>query len=103
MLDLSKIPAFPQRQDSVSAQLEDLRLVANRLGMYDAADAIGQIFPRLSSLKYGCFVDLETENVVDDTCVLDDGGVHLCIYAKKGMRKEQCEYWRIKPGTKESF
>jgi len=101
MFDLDKIPVFPQRQDSVSAQLEDLKLVANRLGMYDAADAIGQIFPRLASLKYGCFVDLETENIIDDTCAIDDGEIHACIYAKKGMRKEQCCYWRIKPAAKE--
>lgn len=36
--DLSQIPSFPQRQDSLSDQLEDLYLVANKLGMYDAAD-----------------------------------------------------------------
>jgi hypothetical protein len=31
---------LPQRQDSLSEQLRDLRLVANKLGMYDAADYI---------------------------------------------------------------
>lgn len=30
----------PQRQDSLTAQLEDLRAVANLLGCYDAADWI---------------------------------------------------------------
>lgn len=101
MFDLTKIPAFPQRQDSVSAQLEDLRLVANRLGMYDAADAISQMFPRLEELKYGCTVDWATEGIVDETCVIDEGAVHTCHYAKDGMRREQCEYWRLRPNTKE--
>jgi hypothetical protein len=35
---LSDIPEKPQRQDSTSAQLLDLLAVAQRLGMYDAAD-----------------------------------------------------------------
>jgi hypothetical protein len=35
---LNSIPRQTQRQDSLSDQLADLRLVANRLGMYDAAD-----------------------------------------------------------------
>ena len=37
---LSTVPQLPQRQDSVNSQLNDLRPVANRLGMYDAADMI---------------------------------------------------------------
>ena len=39
---LSTIPIFAQRQDSVSNQLRDLILVANRIGMYDASDVIKQ-------------------------------------------------------------
>ena len=34
------MPKLPQRQDSVIDQLRDLRIAANRLGMYDAADVI---------------------------------------------------------------
>lgn len=34
------IPLLPQRQDSLSDQLDDLERVATRLGMYDAADFI---------------------------------------------------------------
>lgn len=101
MFVLTKIPALPQRQDGVSAQLEDLRAVANRLGMHDAADAISQIFPNLGSLKYGCLVDWETEGIADDDCVIDDGSLHHCMYAKAGMRREQCEYWKILPQAKE--
>ena len=40
------IPQLPQRQDSTSDQLRDLRAVANRLGMYDAADLIRGILER---------------------------------------------------------
>jgi hypothetical protein len=38
MIDTSVLPHIPQRQDSLIDQLYDLRSVANRLGMYDAAD-----------------------------------------------------------------
>lgn len=57
-MDLSKFPTFPQRQDSVNSQLADLKLVANRLGMYDAANAISQWIKNLPELKYGCYCDL---------------------------------------------
>lgn len=40
---LSQIPELPQRQDSLNNQLADLRAVANRLGMYDAADLLRTI------------------------------------------------------------
>jgi len=36
--ELEKIAVCPQRQDSTKEQLQDLILVANRLGFYDAAD-----------------------------------------------------------------
>lgn len=37
---LAKIPQEPQRQDSTKEQLQDLVQVAQKLGMYDAADYI---------------------------------------------------------------
>jgi outer membrane protein assembly factor BamD (BamD/ComL family) len=40
---LKRITSFPQRQDSTHDQLADLRIVANRLGMYDAADVLRKI------------------------------------------------------------
>ena len=93
---LAKIPAIKQRQDSVLEQLADLRLVANKLGMYDAADAISQLFETkgLESLLYGCHCDLDP-GMEPDECVIESGDLNNCIHAKKGMRKEQCEYWRI--------
>lgn len=93
---LSLIPVMNQRQDSVEEQMADLRMVANRLGMYDAADAIGQLLSSLglSNLKYGCRCDLEYW-MEPDHCVIDEGRSHECIHAKPNMRKEQCEYWRI--------
>lgn len=41
---LDGILARPQRQDATIDQLHDLVRVANRLGMYDAADAMRQAF-----------------------------------------------------------
>lgn len=36
--ELSKVNQCPQRQDSLSHQLADLRVIANKFGFYDAAD-----------------------------------------------------------------
>lgn len=95
MIDLQKLPALPQRQDSLSDQLADLRQVANRLGMYDAADAIRQWCENMPELKYGCHCDLEPD-MEPDGCVLDGEAQNAltCVYAKDGMRKEQCKYWK---------
>ena len=38
--------------------------------------------------------DLE-EGMKPDGCVIDEGRINDCIYAREGMRKEQCEYWKI--------
>jgi len=46
---LENIPQLVQRQDSLNSQLNDLCLVANRLGMYDASDYIR----KLISIKIG--------------------------------------------------
>jgi hypothetical protein len=94
MIDLQKLPCLPQRQDSTSDQLTDLIAVANRLGMYDAADAVTQLAKSLPSPKYGCHCDLE-EGVEPDECVIGTGREKDCIYAKPGMRKEQCKCWLI--------
>ncbi len=40
---LSMVPQLPQRQDSTSDQLEDMVMVAHKLGMYDAADVIRKL------------------------------------------------------------
>ena len=42
--------------------------------------------------KYGCFVNHPHE-ILDD-CVIDTKENHYCIYAKEGMKKEDCEFWR---------
>ena len=46
--------------------------------------------------KYGCHCDIESmpEDFEPDFCVIDTGEYHLCIYAKPGKQKEDCEYWR---------
>jgi hypothetical protein len=96
-MDLECIPVQTQRQDSAAAQLSDLRLVASRLGMYDAADAISQIFKLdlVDSVVYACHYKIGVGEPVDITCVIDIECHYDCIYAEKGMRREQCEYWRI--------
>ena len=44
----------PQRQDSLAAQLYDLRVAANRLGLYDAADFIAKVLENeLDGLTHG--------------------------------------------------
>lgn len=92
-IDLDKIPVLEKRQDSVSDQMADLKMVANKLGMHDAADAIAHLMPRLPDLKYGCHI--EPWDGIFPTCVIDDGELYECVYANDGMRKEHCEYWRI--------
>ena len=100
MIDLKDLPKLPQRQDSLAAQLTDLRDVANRLGLYDAADALRQTFGETMELaenrvRYGCHCDIEnTVSGQPDDCVLNSGDIEDCIYAKQGMRPEQCDYWR---------
>ncbi len=36
--ELEKVEQCPQRQDSTTDQLVDLYVIANRFGLYDAAD-----------------------------------------------------------------
>jgi hypothetical protein len=43
---LRNFPLVEQRQDALNSQLEDLRNIANRLGMYDAADFLTRALPR---------------------------------------------------------
>ncbi len=74
--------------------MAELVAIANRLGLHDAADAVKQMAGNLADLRYGCHVDLEPDQQPDG-CVIDDGRYHDCLYAKQGMRKEQCQYWRI--------
>lgn len=41
--ELNKICQCPQRQDSLDGQIRDLYIIANKFGLYDAADYIKQI------------------------------------------------------------
>jgi hypothetical protein len=56
-------------------------------------DLVGRL---KGEITYGCHCDLESmdEGFEPDGCVIDEGNYHECIYAKEGMRKEDCEYWR---------
>jgi len=42
-IDLQELPAYPQSQEALAEQLASLVLVANRLGLYDAADVVNQM------------------------------------------------------------
>lgn len=44
--------------------------------------------------KYGCHCDLEDGDTPDE-CVIDRCDYEDCIFANRGIKKEQCEYWRI--------
>lgn len=92
--DLQSLPAWPQSQESLSAQMVALVQIANRLGLHDAADAVKQMTLKLDTLRYGCHVELDP-GAEPDGCVIDTGDYHECIHAKPEIRKEQCEYWRI--------
>jgi len=43
-IELNKIEQCPQRQDSLTDQIIDLYCIANRFGLYDAADYIRRVF-----------------------------------------------------------
>lgn len=95
---LNLLPSIPKRTDSVENQLTDLIMIANKLGMHDAVDAINYVYKNLPKPKYACFVEAYLEDgkwyEVDPTCVIDSySKTQDCIFAKEGMRKEQCEYW----------
>lgn len=93
-IDIQALPAWPQSQDSLPTQMASLIQIANRLGLYDAADAVKQMSANLESVQYGCHVDI-FEGATPDGCVIDTEEYDNCIFAEKGMRKEQCQYWRI--------
>jgi len=95
-MDFKIIPKLPQRQDALDDQIADLIFVANKLGMYDAADFVKMLTPSIKTLKYGCHFDLD-HDMEPDECVLNMGGDYDhtdCIMATKDMRREQCEFWK---------
>lgn len=48
---LESTPQQPQRQDGTSAQLRDLGVFANRLGLYDAADYLRVVANRADAMQ----------------------------------------------------
>jgi len=69
--DINEIKQLPQRQDSLTEQLRDLRLVANKLGMYDAVDYIKETTHQDNKLREAA------ERVVKHLgeCALDHHGL----------------------------
>lgn len=54
---LPEVPQFPQRQDSLTDQLQDLYAVACRLGMYDAADYLRRGLDMELDIAYTPFIE----------------------------------------------
>ena len=61
------------------------------LGASSLAEAIYE--ENKKRLHWGCAVDLEPDQIPDG-CVIDTGKYNLCVYAKEGMCKGDCEYWQ---------
>ena len=69
---------------------DELILHSNLVG-----DAIGAVkVIKGNQAKYGCHCDLEPGEKPDG-CVIDESVRSDCVYASKGIKKEDCEYWRI--------
>lgn len=99
-MNLNELPVWPQRQDAVIDQLQDLVRVANRLGMYDAADAVRHICEtnKYTDVKYGCHLESDIGEPVLPDCVLDYNRRKDCSYCMSHPeieRREQCEHWKI--------
>lgn len=43
--------------------------------------------------EFGCHCDLGPDEK-PDFCVIDTKEYHDCIFAKAGMKKEDCKYWK---------
>lgn len=71
-LNLDVLPKLDQRQDSVTDQLLYLKYVAQRLGMYDAADFIQHHLkqPAFKQPMYHAFVEIANAGVGDAECNL---------------------------------
>ena len=94
-MNIQDLPSWPQSQESLASQMGFLVQVANRISLFNIADAVKQLTAQLDEARHGCHVELYEDGAELDGCVIDEGNLHDCICAKKGMRKEQCEYWRI--------
>lgn len=44
--------------------------------------------------KFGCFCDLNEREEPYKECVIDSDNFGGCTFAKEGMKKEECKYWR---------
>jgi len=54
---LKKVKQCPQRQDSLVEQMYDLHAIANKFGLYDAADSIKRRF-----MEKRCTIGMDYEN-----------------------------------------
>jgi hypothetical protein len=60
-MNIQDLPSWPQSQESLASQMGFLVQVANRLGLFDAADAVKQLTAQLDEVRYGCHVELDED------------------------------------------
>ena len=99
-MNIQELPSnWPQRQDSVAEQLADLRIIANRLGFYDAADAISQWCENIPPLDAHMTNSRYAELMRDDSLRLTKEemsyGWHFCydwdgLLVGPGMFEQEC-------------
>ena len=69
---------------------DELILHSNLVGA-----AIGTVkVMKVHQQKYGCHCELETGQTPGG-CVIDASARHDCVHASRGIKKEDCEYWKI--------
>jgi hypothetical protein len=68
---LQKIEQHSQRQDSTNNQLRDLRVFANRLGLYDAADVISKLLDKSLYICGSCRKPHLSFNTANACCHAD--------------------------------
>jgi hypothetical protein len=65
--------------------------VGNLRALTQAAEKLSACLPE--HRKYGCHCDLEP-GMEPDGCAIDDGKPENCVYAREGMKKEECKFWK---------
>ncbi len=94
---LENVPVLAMREDSVEDQIKDLIIIGNKMGLSGAVSALEQLFStmKLEDLRYGCYCDTDPNGIPFEDCVIDNGKLYNCIHAIEGIKKEQCEYWKL--------
>lgn len=68
-------------------------MVLNRVYTLDAVDKVECTATLVVDVKYGCHCDLE-DGMKPDSCVIDENRREDCTYARRGIEKQACIYWK---------